>query len=148
MDTGTLSLKYLIKIRRLMYLWHILHVDKKELLNKFYSAQKLESSKDNWVKNIPKDKMDLNIQLSDENIKLMSQDKFRLLVTIKTKEKAIKYLNEVKSKHSKSSHVRLTKLQSAEYLKSKYLNKEEVQTLFKLKYRMINVKQNFKSKLI
>ena len=55
-------------------------------------------------------------------------------------------MNKVKSKHSKSSHVRLTKLQSAEYLKSKYLNKKEVQTLFKLKYRMINVKQNFKSK--
>ena len=90
--------------------------------------------------------MDLNIQLSDENIKLMSKDKFRLLVTIKTKKKAIKYFNEDKSKHSESSHVRLTKLESAEYLKSKYLNKEEVQTLFKLKSRMINVKQNFNNK--
>ena len=110
MDTGTLSLKYFIKKRRLMYLWHILHVDKKELLNKFCSAQKLDSSKDDWVEQITKDRMDLNIQLSDENIKSMSQDKFRLLVTIKTKEKAIKYLNEVKSKHSKSSHVSLTKL--------------------------------------
>ena len=54
MDTGTLSLKYLIKIRRLMYLWHILHVDKKELLNKLYFAQKLESSKDDWVEQITK----------------------------------------------------------------------------------------------
>ena len=80
MDTGSLSLKYLIRIRRLMYIWHILHSDKKELLNKFYSAQKLESSKDDWVEQITKDKMDLNIQLSDENIKLMSQDKFRLLL--------------------------------------------------------------------
>ena len=41
--------------------------------------------------------MDLNIQLSNGNIKSMSQDKFRLLVTIKTKEKAVKYFNEVKS---------------------------------------------------
>ena len=69
-----------------MYLWHILHVDKKELLNILYSAHKLESSKDGWVEQITMDRMDLNIHLSDENIKLMFQDKFRLLVTLKTKE--------------------------------------------------------------
>ena len=35
-ETGSLSVKYLIKIRRLMYLWHLLHVDKKEIIYKFY----------------------------------------------------------------------------------------------------------------
>ena len=146
METGCLSLKYLIKIRRLMYLWHVLHLDEKELVYKFYSAQKLACSKDDWVEQIKKDKMELNLQLSDNQIRSLSKDKFRGLVNMRTKVIAIKCLNEVKSKHSKSSHINLTNLQAAEYLKSKNLNKEEVQTLYKLKYRMINVKQNFKSR--
>ena len=63
-----------------------------------------------------------------------------------TKMLAIISLNELKSKHSKSANIRLSTLRAAEYLKSTNLNKEEIQTLYKLKYRMINVKQNFSSK--
>ena len=40
-DTGKLDLKSLIKIRRIMYLWHILSRDKSELIRKFYKTQKI-----------------------------------------------------------------------------------------------------------
>ena len=92
-ETGALSIKYLIKIRRMMYLWQLLHTDKKELKFKFYSAQSLECSKDDWVEQVRKDKVELNLQVSDTQIIMMSQDKFRRLVICQTKMMAIKSMS-------------------------------------------------------
>ena len=144
-EAGCIPVKYLIKIRRLMYLWNILHLDKSELLYKFYFAQKLSSDKDDWVLQVRKDALEINLQLSDEEIIKISQEKFREIVKIKTTILAIKSLNEVKLKHSKTENLKLTKISPAEYLSSKNLNLEEIQTLYKLRTRMISVKMNFKS---
>ena len=144
-EAGCIPVKYLIKIRRLMYLWNILHLDKSELLYKFYFAQKLSSDKDDWVLQVRKDALEINLQLSDEEIIKISQEKFREIVKIKTTILAIKSLNEVKLKHSKTENLKLTKIIPAEYLSSKNLNLEEIQTLYKLRTRMISVKMNFKS---
>ena len=144
-EAGCLPVKYLVKIRRLMYLLNILHLDKRELVFKFFTAQKLSSDKDDWVHQVNKDKVEIKLQLSEEQIGKMSQDKFREIIKIKTTALAIKDLNQLKMKHSKTENLVLSKLSAAEYLSSKNLKKEEVQTLFKLRCRMINVKQNFKS---
>ena len=45
LETGCLPKKYIIKKRRLMYLHHILWRPKKELIRKFYEAQKTKLSK-------------------------------------------------------------------------------------------------------
>ena len=57
-ECGRLPLQYVIKTRRMMYYWHILHLDKSELLYKFYVAQKLKANKNDWVTQIIKDKKD------------------------------------------------------------------------------------------
>ena len=72
-------------------------------------------------------------------------EKFREIVKTKTTILAIKTLNEVKLKHSKTQNLKLIKNCPAEYLGSKNLNLEEIQTLYKLRCRMISVKMNFKS---
>ena len=66
-----------IKEAHVLYYWHILHSDETELLNKFYSAQLLRPTKNDWVQQITKDKKDLNINLSDEEVKLMSKPKLK-----------------------------------------------------------------------
>ena len=144
-EAGCLPLKYVIKIRRMMYLWHILHIKKEELLYKFYSAQNLATSKGDWVEQIKKEKAEMNLQLSDNKIRDISKEKFRELVKMKVKVLAIKHLNEMKIRHSKTKNLVCSELKSSEYLKSKNLNKEEIRNLFKLRNRMINVKLNFKS---
>ena len=102
--------------------------------------------KDDWVEQVIKDKVDIDLQLSDNEIASMSKEKFRVLVKNKTKVIAIKDLNEqTETKHSKSNLINFWNLTPAEYLKSKNHSIEEVQTLYKLRFRMINVKQNFKS---
>ena len=74
----------------------------------------------------------------------MSQEKFSLVKT-KTTILAIKSLNEVKLRHSKIENLKLTKICPAEYPDSKNLILEEIQTLYKLRCRMISAKIIFKS---
>ena len=128
-----------------MYLWNILQLNKEELVFKFYTAQNLSSDKDDWVHQINKDKSDIDLQLSNKQIANMSQEKFREMVKRKTNIFAVRNLNEIKARHSKTQNLTLSKICVAEYLCSKNLNKEEIQTLYKLRCRMINVKMNSKS---
>ena len=144
-ESGCIPLKYLVKMRRCMFLWNILQLDKQELVYKFYTAQKLSSDKDDWIIQMEKDKKDMNLQLSDKQIANTSQEKFRDIIKRKLTALAIRNLNEIKSQHSKTENLTLTKLCAAEYLKSKNLNKEETQTLYKLRCRMIKVRMNQKS---
>ena len=38
LDTGKLSVKYIVKIRRMKYWWHLVNVKNSELIHKFYLA--------------------------------------------------------------------------------------------------------------
>ena len=53
----------IIQIRRLMYLWHVLHRDKTELIYKIYVTQKNQSSVGDWVRQVENDKSELGIEL-------------------------------------------------------------------------------------
>ena len=53
-ETGKISVKYIIKMMRVMYWFHIVNLDKKEVLHKFYLAQKLNTSKDDWYEQLEK----------------------------------------------------------------------------------------------
>ena len=77
---GKIPIRIIIKMRRLMYWWHLLHCDKNELIFKCYTAQKLNPEKNDWVKFIFHDKIDLKIQLTDEDVMNMSKQCFKTLV--------------------------------------------------------------------
>ena len=132
-------------MRRLMFWWHVVNLDKKELLNKFYRAQNINRSKDDWVYQIDKDKKELNLELTDEEIKTFKKEQFRKMIKLKIERNAAKYLEERRRAHSKSKNIKFRGFSPAKYLLSKKLSTEEVQTLFKLRTRMIDVKENFKS---
>ena len=79
-ECGLLPVRYICKMRRLMYYWHILNRDESELLFKFYRAQSLNPDVHDWVLQVKKDKLDLNIRLSDEEIKKLSKEDFKKIV--------------------------------------------------------------------
>ena len=65
-DCGKIPIKYLIKIRRLLFYWHILRLDKEELLFKFQLAQTLKPSKNDWVLTIKQDLKEININMNED----------------------------------------------------------------------------------
>ena len=67
-----------------MYYWHILNRDESELLSKFYRAQSLNPDVHDWVLQVKKDKLDLDIRLSDEEIKKLSKEDLKKIVRQQT----------------------------------------------------------------
>ena len=144
-EIGKLPVKFIIKTRRLMYWWHLTNLNKTELLYKFYTAQNLKTNHGDWVVQLDKDKKELNLQLTDDDIRTFSQDQFRKIVQEKIELLAGKFLIEQRNKHSKSENLKFEGFKPANYLMSRNLTTKEVQTLFSLRSRMIDVKANFPS---
>ena len=67
-----------------MYLWHLLHTNSKELI-------KLIPTKGDWVETVNKERHELNIAKSDEEIAKMSKDRFNTIVTKALKEKHLRH---------------------------------------------------------
>ena len=99
-DAGKMPLRYHIKQRRLMYLWHILHLDKNELVARIYASQKLDPKCGDWSKTVEKDKNELGIEMDDNQISKLSKNKFKIHVETKVKFIALNELNKIKEKKS------------------------------------------------
>ena len=59
LETGAIPLRFILKGRRLMYLWNILQKNEDELVTKVYNAQKLFPVKDDFFFQIKEDMDDL-----------------------------------------------------------------------------------------
>ena len=85
-----------------MYLWHLLHTNSKELIKKVYDTQKLIPTKGDWVETVSKERYELNITESDEEIAKMSKDRFNTIVTKAIERKALKTLNDTANDPNRS----------------------------------------------
>ena len=128
-----------------MYWWHLVNVDKSELIQKFFTAQKLNKSKGDWIYQLEQDKKDLDMDLSDVDITYYSEDQFRKVVKSRTERFFANNLEKLRESHTKTENLKFSVFKPASYILSTNLTTEEVQTLFKLRMRMINVKTNFGS---
>ena len=72
-ESGTIPIRITISVRRLMYWWHILHVDKSEMIYKIYKAKKLTPVSGHWIILFDKDKENFNIKLTDEEVEGLSK---------------------------------------------------------------------------
>ena len=128
-----------------MYLWHILHTDSSELIWKIYQAQKCQSNRGDWFKILNDEKKKYGIEETDEEIGKLSKLKFKKIVEQQIKANAIKYLEDIAKTNSKSSNILNSKFEIREYFSDRRFSKEDVQLLFSLRTKMVEVKQNFKN---
>ena len=63
-ECGIMPIRYIIKIRRLLYYWHILHRGENKLIFKFYTVQKYSPSEGDWVLQVQKDMEEIKLDLS------------------------------------------------------------------------------------
>ena len=145
-DAGKLDLKSLIRIRRLMYLWEILHRDESELIHRVYRAQRVSNNIGDWVRLIDQDKSELKITLTDEQIQGVSKQSFKTFVKKQVTQNFLQNLEDQKTKHSKLKFMNTKELKTAEYIKSPVFSTREKRLLFKLRSRTLDVKCNFPGK--
>ena len=130
-------------MRRIMFLWHLLHRDGEEVINKVYTIQKCHENKGDWAKIVNEERIKYCIIETNEEICKMSKTKFRKIVKKKIKLHATKYLDDLAKPHSKSAKIRHNVLKKKSYFTDRRFSREDVQLLFQLKTKMINCKSNF-----
>ena len=108
-------------------------------------AQLENPSKNDWSEQVLKDLEDLNLHLSIDDIKEMSETVFKDKVKKSVKSAAFQYLDNEGSGKSKIKSDEYTCLKTQEYLLSPELTTVEKKFLFQLRTRMICVKNNYKS---
>ena len=143
LELGILPLRFHISMRRFMYLWHLLHRDTVELIQKVYSAQNCEINKGDWAQIIQQERDKYEVTETDEEIAKLSKPKFRKVIKQKIKSHAIKYLKKMSEPHSKSAGIQNNSLKKQPYFQDRRFSKDDVQLLFTLRTKMLECKSNF-----
>ena len=129
-----------------MFWYDIVNRDEKSLLHKFYKAQKIKTVKNDWIEQLEKDKIDLEIDLDDKTVKQYSKRKFKKYVKTKIMDATVAYLNNERKDHSKTKNIEFKIMKCKEYIRDPSLNSSEVKLLFALRSKMYSVKNTFKNK--
>ena len=143
LSVGQHPARFEIQKMRLLYFKYILHEEETSLISKFFYLQLNQPTKGDWVSTCLNDIKQLHIDMSLEDIKLMSEQKFRNLLKLKVKESAFSYL--IGKQKSKGKENKYEDLSMSEYLlpTNKTLTIAEKQTMFSVKNRMIRIPANF-----
>ena len=142
-----MPLRFKIQKRRLLYWWHLLHVNKSEIIFRYYNAQNLtlsatENSYD-WTHQINNDKKELNIDLDDQEVRKLSKNKFKSYLDHKIFVAVRNWLEKMRLSHSKCKYLPQFSGKPDNYILSKYLSQDEICKFLKLKTRMIKISDNY-----
>ena len=92
------------------------------------------------------DIQDLKLNLTLDHIARMSKNQLKAILRVAVKKEAFKYLSDIQAGHSKTKNLRYSSLQLQPYLSSQRSTTiQQKAMLFKLRTRMIDVRDNFKS---
>jgi hypothetical protein len=143
LELGCIPFREIIRKRRLSFLFYILHEDTNSMVYRFFETQLRDKTSKDWVL---QDLEDLQVSENFEDIKVMKKSTFMRMIKQKVEEKAFKYLENLKTSHSKVMKIKHTSLKMQKYLKPNALkiSQSESQLIFKLRCRVTDVKVNMK----
>ena len=144
LETGSLNIGTIVKMRRVNYLQYLLKCDENQLLSKFFKTQLLFPVKDDWSEQVRQDLEDFGIKEDFEWIKKTSQYKFRKLIKKCGREYALAKFCEQKRRHSKLDQLEYDDLKIQGYLKNKDVSVNQAQILTKFRTRMAKYENNYK----
>ena len=130
-----------------MFLHYILSQREDSLIKMFFNAQVEKSTKTDWTTQVQKDLKELKVNLTFEDIRAMSKNMFKNHIKKKIETEAFIYLkSQIKSK---GKEIEYEKIEMQDYLKPESeLKIVEKQDIFKMRTRMMNIKENMKRKHI
>ena len=97
LETGSLMLRHIIRINRLMYHYHILSLKEEETVRKIYEKQKEEHSKGDWIELLKNDFEFMGIDLDEQEIKGTPKSIYRKKIKDLIRKAAFKELTENKN---------------------------------------------------
>ena len=145
LETGTIPIRFILKTRRLCYLKTILHRDDEELIREVYNAQKCDPTDGDFYNLVMGDAADVNLNIDEEEIISMKDERYKAQVKNKVRQAALLYLKQKQSGHSKLDNLTYQKLEISNYMNSPIFNSQSVQMLFALRTRTVrNIRTDFR----
>ena len=144
LETGSLNIGTIVKMRRINYLQHLLQSDENKMLNKFFQTQLAFPVKDDWSEQVRQDLRDFGIREDFQWIKTTSQYTFRKLVKKCGRDYALGEFNEKKRKHTKLENLEYAELKVQGYLHNQNISVTQAKILLKFRTRMANYSNNYK----
>ena len=147
LESGQFPARFAIKKCRLLFLKCLLEENPESLIYKFLKLQFENPTKGDWASSCLDDLRALEINLSLEEIEKTTKKQFKEIVNQSIKQKAFEYLEN--KRKSKGKEIRYTELKMAEYLQPGYVNitLTEQRGIFSLRNRMIEISENFSTKI-
>jgi hypothetical protein len=145
LETASLSLTDIIKIRRLIYLQVILQRPEGELIKQVYNAMKADPLPDDWSQLIQKDMSDMNLEYSDQEIINMNPTFYKKIIKEKVRAHSFIHFKELQTNHEKgrmNSHIDHKSPQ--DYLTTNKLTNKQMSLLFNLRCNSVSgIRANF-----
>ena len=144
LESGCVPIRYIMKMKRVMYLHHILTRNENALITRAFWAQVDQPAKGDWCIVVREDLDAIGLShLSYEDIKSMGTESLRVMLKSKIRETAFNQLLADKEKCKKLRTLKYPKLEFQPYLSSKStLTNKMKRVLFRWRSHTINVKQN------
>ena len=143
LELGTLPIRYVIMTRRLLFLQYILKEKGDSLIHSFLVAQMEDTKKGDWWETVQNDIMEIELNLSLSEIKMMSAESFKDLVKTNISKAALLWLNMEKQRSKKTGNIQYSDLKLQEYFKSDNLIIKQMKLLTHLRGRMVKVRANY-----
>ena len=133
LETGSYSIRTILKVRRVIYLHYLLKLDKSEMLSKFFFAQLENPVKGDWTIEVQANLEELGLPTNLCEIKNMSKNVFKNLVKKKAKEFEFQRFLEIKETKCKSKmkNLHYTSFKMQDYLQLKNMNPSQAKAMLK-----------------
>ena len=145
LEFGSLPLNYLVKARRLNYLYNLLNSPNTSMLFKVFSVQWHYPSKGDWTLLVKDDLRDFELSCDLQKLKLMSKENFKKTIKERAKLCAYRDLVSKKETYSKLRNLEYDELKIQEYLINSEFSHEEKKMIFQYRTRMAKFEDNFKA---
>ena len=146
LESGNIPIKFILKSRRLNFLFYILHENNDALIRNVFDAQRKSPLKGDWVNTVKEDLESLNIDKTFEDIEQMEKESFKTLVRERVRHTAFEHLKQTQASMSKGKEIVYKDLSLQSYLKpNSYLSIKDKAFIFSARTRMLELKCNFKT---
>ena len=140
LELGVQPVRYEIMKRNILFLHYLLQQDKNSMIFKVLQATRENPVHSDFVLTCEKYLKQLNINITFEQLGVMSTWSVKKLVKEKTSTAAFKYLLEIKNKQTKISHIQYDDLEIQSYLLDGNRNIEESRVIYKARSLTLNIK--------
>ena len=145
LELGILPIGVIVKARRINYLHYLVHRNKSEMLYSFFITQWNNPSRGDWTETVKADLADFNIPCNFEFLRSKSQEAFKRLVKVKSREFALNQLTHMQRSHSKMDEHYYQEIAPQKYISLKGARIEHIRNIFRFRTKMARFGENYKS---